>query len=239
MTVSNNTITLYHGSQNIVETPLYGAWNRHNDYGQGFYCTEDMDSARERAVQERKGRDGYVNCYSLDMTSLSVLDLDSPGYNILHWLTILLQNRKFDMRVPTADAAKEYLLKNFSFDYQSYDVIRGYRADDGRFSFAKDFLFGAIALQDLCYAVYFGDAGRQTVLKSGKAFSRIKFTGAEPVSAEVWYPKAQERDRKARRVCLKKVRFRKNDICIHDFLREKVTADDPRVQRYLSVGRAK
>ena len=32
-------ITIYHGSQQIVEVPKYGVGKTYNDYGQGFYCT--------------------------------------------------------------------------------------------------------------------------------------------------------------------------------------------------------
>lgn len=31
---------LWHGSQKIIETPQLGLGKAHNDYGQGFYCTE-------------------------------------------------------------------------------------------------------------------------------------------------------------------------------------------------------
>ena len=33
---------LYHGSQFIIQQPEYGKGARHNDYGKGFYCTEEM-----------------------------------------------------------------------------------------------------------------------------------------------------------------------------------------------------
>ena len=36
----NQTLTVYHGSQQIVETPKFGVGKTYNDYGQGFYCTE-------------------------------------------------------------------------------------------------------------------------------------------------------------------------------------------------------
>ncbi|MBQ2640754.1 MAG: DUF3990 domain-containing protein, partial [Lachnospiraceae bacterium] len=32
---------IYHGSVKIIEKPQYGAGRRDNDYGLGFYCTED------------------------------------------------------------------------------------------------------------------------------------------------------------------------------------------------------
>lgn len=40
---------LWHGSQKIIETPQLGLGKIHNDYGQGFYCTESLDLAREWA----------------------------------------------------------------------------------------------------------------------------------------------------------------------------------------------
>ena len=38
----NNTIILYHGSNKIIKKPVYGAGKRYNDYGSGFYCTQDF-----------------------------------------------------------------------------------------------------------------------------------------------------------------------------------------------------
>ena len=42
-------IKLYHGSENIIDVPTYGKGARHNDYGKGFYCTEDIELAKEWA----------------------------------------------------------------------------------------------------------------------------------------------------------------------------------------------
>ena len=30
-------LMLYHGSEKIIRTPVYGAGNKNNDYGSGFY----------------------------------------------------------------------------------------------------------------------------------------------------------------------------------------------------------
>ena len=50
---------LYHGSREIVEQPLYGKGSENNDYGQGFYCTESLELAKEWACPEIK--DGFAN----------------------------------------------------------------------------------------------------------------------------------------------------------------------------------
>ncbi len=38
---------LFHGSQHIIETPIWGQGKRYNDYGLGFYCTDSLDMAKE------------------------------------------------------------------------------------------------------------------------------------------------------------------------------------------------
>ena len=43
---------LYHGSDHIIEKPEFGAGKKHNDYGRGFYCTQNIELAKEWAVSE-------------------------------------------------------------------------------------------------------------------------------------------------------------------------------------------
>ncbi|WP_263291076.1 DUF3990 domain-containing protein [Faecalibacterium prausnitzii] len=64
---------------------------------------------------------------------MTILDLNAPGYTMLQWLTILLENREFDTSAPLAAEAKEYLMNTFHLDYKSADIIIGYRADDSYF----------------------------------------------------------------------------------------------------------
>ena len=45
-------MTIYHGSTEIVNSPLYGKGKVYNDYGQGFYCTEEIELAKEWACTE-------------------------------------------------------------------------------------------------------------------------------------------------------------------------------------------
>lgn len=44
-----NDLAIYHGSQQIVEVPQFGVGKPYNDYGQGFYCTESSELAKEWA----------------------------------------------------------------------------------------------------------------------------------------------------------------------------------------------
>ena len=155
---------IYHGSNHIIEKPKFGYGKTYNDYGVGFYCTENPNMAKEWGVGI--DHNGYANQYKIECDGLTILDLNAPGYTMLHWLTILLENREFDASAPLAAEAKEYLLKNFHLDYKSADIIIGYRADDSYFSFASDFINGAISYRQLCNAMRLGKLGQQFVLKS-------------------------------------------------------------------------
>ena len=189
-------MTLYHGSVNIVEKPVFGEGKTYNDYGRGFYCTEHVELAKEWACAS--GSDGYANRYQLDMTGLSVLNLNGPEYNILNWLAILLENRKFNVADGLPQRAKAYLLENFKVNYKKYDIIVGYRANDSYFSYAGDFVSGTLSLSDLSEAMRLGKLGEQVVLKSRKAFDSLAFVDAIKAPREEYFTKYKMRDEEAR-----------------------------------------
>lgn len=222
--------TIYHGSNTIVEKPLFGKGKIHNDYGRGFYCTEILNMAKEWGVS--KENDGFANIYQIETKGLKIFDLNSPEYTILHWLTVLLENRVFDITNVLAQEAKEYLLKNFSLPYKEYDIITGYRADDSYFSFAQDFINGAISVRQLGNALKLGNLGTQFVLKSQKAFESILFKGYEIAESKEWYAKKELRDKTARREYfdVKKNKRQKGDLYIIQILDEEIKADDQRIR---------
>lgn len=189
-------LTVYHGSEHIVEKPEYGKGSKYNDYGLGFYCTEHIELAKEWACTTEHG--GYANKYSLDIDRLSIMNLTGGEYNILNWLAILVENRTFSINADIKRAAKEYLLSHFLPDYKDYDVIIGYRADDSYFSFANAFLSNGLSLAQLNRAMYLGDLGEQIVIKSKKAFGRLHYSGYEIAEKGIFLRKRQARDNDAR-----------------------------------------
>lgn len=225
------SVRLYHGSEVIVESPEFGKGARHNDYGKGFYCTENPELAREWACEKQKN--GYVNIYDMDMTGLSVLNLNDPQYNILNWLAILADNRTYWQNGSISEDAKDYIKTHFLLDISGYDVIIGYRADDSYFSFAQDFVAGVISLEKLSEAMRLGKLGEQIVLKSPKAFDQIEFVGCENVDADIYYTRKMERERDARREYRKRKREKADihELYIIDIMREEMTNGDARLSR--------
>ena len=227
-----NTKILYHGSKYIIEKPTLKGGKETNDYGYGFYCTENIELANEWACPDNN--DGYANKYELDMTDLNVLDLTKSNYNILNWMALLLQFRIPHGMNPNDEMAREYILKNFSIDLTKVDVIIGYRADDSYFSFARDFLRNTITVAQLSRAMELGELGIQVVLHSEKAFAQLKYIESTIVDNETYYTKRCARDLMARnkyRETTKLSSVTENDLFIMDIIRQEVKNNDPRLQR--------
>lgn len=230
-----STIALYHGSSHVVMRPSLAAGRPRNDYGRGFYTTRERDMAGEWAC--RRGRDGFVNAYTLWADGLAVLDLLDGTHSILAWVALLLEHRSFDLRLPTAALARERLVQRFCPDLSGVDVVVGYRADDSYFSYVRSFVENALPLSALEEALYLGDLGEQTVLVSGKAFSQLAFEGYEIASAERFYPRQLDRDERARLGYLDLLERQKpslDDLFVLDILREEMTPDDARLSSRVS-----
>ena len=224
----NNLMEIYHGSISIIDNPVFGKGKPHNDYGLGFYCTESLDLAKEWAVTE--DTDGYANKYILDTKDLKILDL-SKDATVLNWITVLLQNRVFNLKNDISKIGKKYLIEHFDLPIKDYDVIRGYRADDSYFAYAESFLNNTISDQRLSEALRLGNLGEQIVLRSEKAFEHIRFLGYEIADSSIYYPLRQERNMKARKEFLSNRRGTPSvdDLYLNDIIRG-VPADDPRIQ---------
>lgn len=222
-------IILYHGSNEKIEKPVFGKGKIYNDYGQGFYCTEHIELAKEWSCNE--GTDGFANKYEFDTVGLRILDLSSDEYTILHWLALLVNNRRFRVSTPVMRRGVQWLKEHFLVDISEYDLIIGYRADDSYFSFARAFIGNEISLSQLNYAMRLGKLGEQYVLKTEKAFNQIKFISAELADNTIYYARRKIRDDEARNAFF--AELEKEDlggIYMRDIIREEMTNDDARLR---------
>ena len=226
-----NKINVYHGSPQIIQKPIYGVGNPNNDYGLGFYCTENIELAKEWACSV--DADGYANKYRLDMNGLSVLSLTNGEYNILNWLFVLLENRRFRISGDIAKQAKQYIFDNFAIEYKNYDIIKGYRADDSYFAFANAFLNNTISVSQLEKAMVLEKLGEQVVAISEKAFGAFEFVDSTIAPKEIYLPKKHARDTAAREEFWreKKQGLILSEKYILDIIREGWRNNDERLQR--------
>ncbi len=225
-------LTIYHGSQKIVETPTFGEGRKNNDFGLGFYCTESNELAKEWAVSSL--RDGFSNRYTMDTEFLNILRLNSPAYTILNWMAVLVEHRIFSIKTPVAKRAKAYLIQNFGVNVNAYDLITGYRADDSYFDYAEAFINNAITVEQLAKAMRLGKLGEQIVIKSKFAFSKIRFEGFEPAGKDTYYVLRKTRDDSANQSYLDILEEETDGLYMQDIMRGGVANDDPRIPRNIS-----
>jgi hypothetical protein len=225
-------ITIYHGSEKIVENPTFGEGKKNNDFGLGFYCTESEDLAKEWAVSSL--RNGFANKYTLDTEYMRILNLNSPEYTILNWIAVLVEHRLFSIKTPVARRAKQYLIDNFSINVNAYDIITGYRADDSYFDYAESFLNNAISVEQLARAMRLGKLGEQIVIKSQFAFSQLKFEGFDIAEKEEFYVLRKSRDDEANKLYFEMLEEESDGLYIQDIIRGGIKNDDPRIPRNIS-----
>lgn len=221
---------LWHGSERIVRLPQIDRCRPYNDYGAGFYCTPSAEAAREWACRTPE-RIGFANRYELDADGLAVLDLMNERYTILNWIAILLEHRTFQPGFPIAYAGSEYVREHFLVDTTPYDVVRGYRADDSYFSFARAFINNQISVAQLAQAMQLGKLGEQLMLKSETAFARVAFVEAAKVDPSVYFARREQRD-KAARTAFKELRQELDidGIYLRDIVAQRMEADDERLR---------
>ena len=222
-------ITIYHGSERIIETPKFGEGKKNNDFGLGFYCTESDDLAKEWAVSSL--RNGFSNKYTLDTEFMNILNLNSPDYTILNWIAVLVEHRLFSIKTPVARRAKAYLIENFGVNVNAYDLITGYRADDSYFDYAESFLNNGISVEQLARAMRLGKLGEQIVIKSKFAFSRLKFEGFDIAEKDTFYVLRKSRDDEANQLFFEMLEQEDDGLYIQDIMRGGIKNDDPRIPR--------
>lgn len=224
-------ITIYHGSEQVVEVPAFGLGRKNNDFGLGFYCTESKELAKEWAVSSL--RNGFANRYTLDTEYLNILNLNSPNYTILNWIAVLVEHRLFSIKTPVARRAKRYLIDNFGINVNAYDLITGYRADDSYFDYAESFLNNGISVEQLAKAMRLGKLGEQIVLKSKFAFDRIQYEGFDIAEKDKYYVLRKSRDDEANQLYLDMLEEEDDGLYIQDIMRGGIRNDDPRIPRNL------
>lgn len=224
-------ITIYHGSEQIVEVPTFGLGRKNNDFGLGFYCTESEELAKEWAVSSV--RSGFSNRYTLDTEYLNILNLNSPDYTILNWIAVLVEHRLFTIKTPVARRAKRYLIDNFGVNVNAFDLITGYRADDSYFDYAESFLNNGISVQQLARAMRLGKLGEQIVIKSKFAFSKLRYEGFDVAEKEKYYVLRKARDDEANQTYLEMLEEESDGLYIQDIMRGGIKNDDPRIPRNL------
>ena len=226
-----------HGSPFIIEKPELSKGKVSNDYGRGFYCTENVEMAKEWAC---KGKEppAFVNFYELNLRGLQVLDLSDEPYSVLNWIAVLLANRTFQLDLEIAVEIRRYFIENFMPPIAAADVVIGYRADDSYFNYAEAFVGNGLSVSRLNEALRLGKLGIQVALRSERAFSALRFVRADEVPWDEYHGRYVSRDIEARREWRDNLKVGASAAAGHfanDIIRMGVKQGDERLRELLSV----
>ena len=210
-------IELYHGSEKIVEKPEHMLGKSYNDYGRGFYCTENEDKAKEWACFF--GKDGYVNKYLFDSSSLSVLDVLSGKDGILKHVALVLANRKMKFANGEQKMIADRIVDKYLPGSDEYDVIVGARCDDSYFSFVRAFIAGELSIERLKIAYKNTSDCAQVVLKSERAIRALKFSDVSVADGTLYGFVRKNKDAKLRELVFADADIKSEGTYVVDVIR--------------------
>lgn len=210
-------LILFHGTPDRIVVPTFGKGEEKHDYGQGFYLSESIDLAKEWAVCRPNEERGWVHKYELETDGLRILDFQEKG--VLPWLAELMKHRDAADSKRYRMLAKKFIEK-YGVDTESYDVIRGWRANASYFYIAKEFVRDNIDMDILEELLSLGGLGIQYCIKTELAYSGLH--EVEEDLLEVPYAEFNEK-------------YNQRDLTARQKMRELVDSDANRVTKVFST----
>ena len=148
---NNKPVSLYHGSNVIVERPEIRVFGHYKDFGYGFCCTRIEHQARKWALTKKTNHIVTIYSYS-----------ETDGLNILkfpemtdEWLDFVADCRK----------GKEHL----------YDIVEGPMADDQIWDYVEDYVAGIISRKAFWALARFKHPTHQIVFCTSEAVKTLTY----------------------------------------------------------------
>lgn len=145
------SITLYHGSNQIVESPEIRIARYNKDFYYGFYCTLIKEQAIKWATRYQSV--GYLNEYSYtENTELKIKKFETMTEE---WLDFIA-----DCRLGKA---------------HDYDIVEGPMANDTIFNYVQDFIDGNISRTAFWELAKFKKPTHQISFHTARALTTLRF----------------------------------------------------------------
>lgn len=144
-------ITIYHGSNVVVERSQIIVSGFYKDFGYGFYCTKFEKQARKWALTKRSA--SFVSIFNyIPNNNLKVLSFPMMTEE---WLDFVVSCRR-----------------GISHDY---DIVEGPMADDQIWDYVEDFMEGVITREAFWVLAKFKHPTHQIVFCTQKSLESIMF----------------------------------------------------------------
>ena len=146
-----DNMTIFHGSNVVVEKPQIIVSGYYKDFGFGFYCTNIERQAKKWALT-KKG-DSFVSVYNY----LPTEDLKVLSFPVMtdEWLDFVVACRR-----------------GIKHDY---DIVEGPMADDQIWDYVEDFMEGTITREAFWVLAKFKYPTHQIVFCTQKSLDSITF----------------------------------------------------------------
>ena len=155
-------LNLFHTGFEIIKNPDIALGRKNADFGQGFYLSGSKEFSL-RWAKQRKGLVTYLNAYELTADGLNIKRLTRNE----EWFEYIYDNRS-----GYPDSKKEN------------DVIIGPIANDTLYD-TWGIITSGLLKRDIALSLLLGGPlYEQTVIKTEKALSRLRFTDAREINVE-------------------------------------------------------
>ena len=146
-----DNITIYHGSNVVVEKPQIITSGFYKDFGYGFYCTNLEKQAKKWALAKRGG--SYVSIFNYQPSD----DLKVLSFPVMtdEWLDFVVDCRR-----------------GIKHDY---DIVEEPMADDQIWDYVEDFMEGNITREAFWVLAKFKYPTHQIVFRTEKSLDSITF----------------------------------------------------------------
>ena len=155
-------ILLYHTGYQEIREPDIRHGRKNADFGQGFYLSDDEEFAK-RWAKERSGLSVWLNSYELDPAGLKIKRFTRNE----EWFGYIFANRS-----GSEDRLAEY------------DVIIGPIANDTIYDTLGITTSGFLTHEQATRTLLIGPVYEQTVIKTDKARSALRFLSAEILTSD-------------------------------------------------------
>lgn len=146
-----DSITIFHGSNVVVEKPQIIVSGFYKDFGFGFYCT-NIERQAKKWAQTKKG-DSFVSVYNyLPTDKLKVLSFPVMTDEWLDFVVACRRGIKHE-----------------------YDIVEGPMADDQIWDYVEDFIEGNITREAFWVLAKFKYPTHQIVFCTQKSLDSIVF----------------------------------------------------------------
>lgn len=150
----NDVITIFHGSNIVVEKPQILISGFYKDFGYGFYCTNIEKQAKKWALTKRG--DCIVSIYNYQPTKeLNILSFPEMTDEWLDFVVNCRRGIKHD-----------------------YDIVEGPMADDQIWDYVEDFIEGNITREAFWILAKFKYPTHQIVFCTQKSLESISFNNS-------------------------------------------------------------